>query len=176
MRAFSPGKEQSTGSSLANGTTPHPVAISRGTRYNVTSKTVEVDMRISRSRVLLGSLVACGLAFGPSLVAHADAMPKIDHAYAAPSPTYPDAAQYSGEQGDVLLGIQVLPNGRPRKIRVKQSSGFQDLDDAAVSAAANWRYVPASASGDTEMAWTTVRVRYVLPQVAPQPAPATKKH
>jgi TonB family protein len=103
----------------------------------------------------------------------ADTMAKIDHAYPAPPAEYPDAAQARGEQGDVLIEIRVASNGRPSKMRLKQSSGFRDLDEAAQDAVANWRYVPAIIDGDTSTSWMTVRIHYALPQpVAPQPSPA----
>ncbi len=69
----------------------------------------------------------------------------------------------------MLLDIQVTSGGHPRRIRVAQSSGYSDLDTAAVQTAANWHYVPAMEGGDTEMAWTKVRIRYELAQ-----APAVK--
>jgi TonB family protein len=62
--------------------------------------------------------------------------------------------------------------GYPRKIRVKQSSGFEDLDNAATEAAAGWHYVPAVIDGDTATAWTTVKIHFELPQQAAAAAPA----
>ncbi len=106
----------------------------------------------------------------------ADTMAKIDHAYPSPPPVYPDAAQDRGEQGDVLVEVQVGANGRPRKIRLKQSSGFDDLDSAAIESAANWRYIPAIVDGDTSTSWMTVRIHYGPPPLPapPPPAPAHK--
>ena len=94
----------------------------------------------------------------------ADTMAKIDRAYPSPPPVYPDAAQDRGEQGDVLVEVQVGANGRPRKIRLKQSSGFDDLDSAAIESAANWRYIPAIVDGDASTSWMTVRIHYGPPE------------
>jgi protein TonB len=95
----------------------------------------------------------------------------VDHNYPTPQPPYPDSAQLAGEQGDVLVDVYVSSSGRPHKVRISQSSGFKDLDDAAVEAAVNWRYIPATEDGDTVSSWTTVKLHFQLPQA--QPASAT---
>jgi protein TonB len=140
------------------------------------STIVEVDMRISLTGAVHPRLrfgMACGLALalGGVSPAAADTMAKIDHAYPAPPAEYPAAAQDRGEQGDVLIEIRVASNGRPSRMRLKQSSGFRDLDEAAQDAVVNWRYVPAVVDGDTSTSWMTVRIHYALPQPAPQPSP-----
>jgi periplasmic protein TonB len=127
---------------------------------------MEVDMQILRTGAMLAGLTGA-LMLGGAGACLADSAAKIDHSRPAPSPDYPDDAQLTGEQGDVLLAIQVASNGRPERIRVQQSSGYRDLDDAAVGTAANWHYVPAMSGGDTELGWTKVRIRYQLPQAAP---------
>jgi len=124
-----------------------------------------------------GGVLALALTLGGSTACLADSPAKVDHSYPNAAPTYPDTAQYAGEQGDVLLDVQVTANGYPRKVRVKQSSGFEDLDTAAIETAANWRYIPAVVDGDTATSWTTVKIHYQLPQPAPasqpgSPAPA----
>ena len=108
--------------------------------------------------------------------ASADTIAKIDHAYPAPPPVYPDAAQDRGEQGDVFVEVQVGSNGKARKMRLKQSSGFDDLDNAALESAANWHYVPAVIGGDTKTSWMTVKIHYALPPppAPPPPPPAAK--
>ena len=96
----------------------------------------------------------------------------IDHSYPTPQPAYPDSAQLSGEQGDVLVGVHVNASGKPRRLRIDKSSGFGDLDDAAAAAVAQWRFTPAVENGDTPSAWTTVKIHFELPLPA-QPVYAT---
>lgn len=117
-----------------------------------------------------GAGVALTLVLGGATTACADSPPQVDHSYPAPQPSYPDTAQVAGEQGDVLVDVLVSASGKPRKIRVNKSSGFQDLDTAAVETVANWRFVPAIQGGDTASAWTTVKLQFRLPQAA-QAAP-----
>ena len=122
--------------------------------------------------IAAGCVLALALTLGGSEVCLADSPAKVDHSYANGAPLYPDAAQLAGEQGDVLVEVQVTANGYPRRIRVKQTSGFRDLDDAAIETAANWRYVPAVVDGDTATAWTTLKIHYALPAPTAAAAPA----
>jgi TonB family protein len=129
-------------------------------------------------RYIVGGVVlALALTLGGSTACLADSPAKVDHSRPNAAPVYPDTAQYAGEQGDVLVDVQVSASGYPHRIRIKQSSGFQDLDIAAMNTAANWHYTPAVVDGDTATAWTTVKIHYELPQPVPaaqpgSPAPA----
>ena len=68
----------------------------------------------------------------------------FDAAYLGnPPPRYPLAARRMGEQGTVLLLVQVGENGRVSAVEVSQSSGSGRLDRAALDAVANWRFEPA---------------------------------
>ncbi len=114
--------------------------------------------------------IACsaGAAIASYLPAHVDAsMPHTQ-------PGYPDSARASGEQGTVLVAVYVHPNGRISKYRVAQSSGFGDLDDAAVESVLAWRFVPATRDGDAVSDWATVRIVFQLPQPL-QPPPSQSK-
>jgi TonB family protein len=58
-------------------------------------------------------------------------------------PTYPELAQRRGEQGFVLLSVKVTARGSVAEIKVKRSSGFPLLDDAALQAVRAWQFEPA---------------------------------
>lgn len=60
-----------------------------------------------------------------------------------PSPAYPPAERKAGIQGTTTLRIEVQANGLPGLITVAQSSGSSALDDAAIAAVQQWRFVPA---------------------------------
>lgn len=62
-------------------------------------------------------------------------------------PAYPERARRRGEQGRVLLRVDVTPDGVPSAVTVAQSSGYSSLDAAAREAVRQWRFVPATRGG-----------------------------
>ncbi|WP_019373781.1 energy transducer TonB, partial [Melaminivora alkalimesophila] len=48
-----------------------------------------------------------------------------------PAPQYPAVSRRLGEQGVVLLNVLIGTDGRPQKVEIKQSSGFDRLDRQA---------------------------------------------
>ena len=103
-------------------------------------------------------LIGAGAAFAANIAPHVDlTQPHVQE--------YPDSAQSSGEEGAVLVNVFVGSNGKPAKIRVAQSSGFADLDDAAVESVLNWRFVPAMRNGRPTSDWAAVKIVYQLPQL-----------
>ncbi len=62
-------------------------------------------------------------------------------------PAYPWEARRNRWQGTVLLAVTVSPEGRPIAIDVARSSGHRVLDDAAVEAVRQWRFVAARRNG-----------------------------
>jgi protein TonB len=111
-------------------------------------------------------LLAGGLLLSPAQAA-ADSPARVDSAFPNPQPPYPPTAQLNGEAGTILVKVLVRPSGKPVRAEVAGSSGFPDLDNAAVEGVLNWRYVPATRDGDTVSDWTTVKVVYQLPAMVP---------
>jgi protein TonB len=58
-------------------------------------------------------------------------------------PAYPRQARLRGEQGMVLLLVRVSEVGRVSDVRVVRSSGFESLDEAALTAVKRWTFHPA---------------------------------
>lgn len=58
-------------------------------------------------------------------------------------PIYPSNARNAGQEGTVVLRIQVMENGRPGDVYVDHSSGYDALDSAAIAAVKQWRFIPA---------------------------------
>ncbi|MCU0764116.1 MAG: energy transducer TonB [Hydrogenophaga sp.] len=70
--------------------------------------------------------------------------PRSDAAHLSnPAPVYPAVSRRLGEQGRVLFDVYILPDGTVGEIKLKRSSGFARLDEAALEAVRQWRYVPA---------------------------------
>ena len=68
-------------------------------------------------------------------------------------PEYPKGARQRGEQGNVVLEIEVGADGACAVATVVESSGFAELDEAALKAARAARFTPARA-GDRPVAST----------------------
>jgi protein TonB len=64
-----------------------------------------------------------------------------------PRPGYPRIAQREGWEGNVMLRVHVLPNGKAAGIVLVKSSGHKALDDAAVEAVNGWTFNPATQGG-----------------------------
>ena len=58
-------------------------------------------------------------------------------------PVYPANATRQGLEGKVVLKIEVQVDGRAGEIIVVDSSGSEALDEAAVAAVRQWRFIPA---------------------------------
>jgi protein TonB len=89
--------------------------------------------------------------------------PKSDPRRPLSQPEYPPSSRRAGEAGTVILEVYVLENGRVGEARVKQSSGFPRLDEAAVrEVKRSWRLVPGTESGKPVPMWGQFAVTFKL--------------
>ena len=79
-----------------------------------------------------------------------------------PKPAYPPLSRRLGEQGKAILRVLIGADGQPQKAELKQSSGFDRLDQAALSTVMKWRYVPGKRGGVAEDMWFNVPINFVL--------------
>lgn len=79
-------------------------------------------------------------------------------------PVYPASARQAGQEGTVVLRIEIQANGRPGDISIIRSSGYPLLDEAAVASLRSWRFIPAKdvSSGRTVACTTTLPVSFRL--------------
>lgn len=64
-----------------------------------------------------------------------------------PAPVYPRLAQERGEEGTVVVDVEVLASGRSGAVSVARSSGSMLLDEAARKAVRQWQFRPAHRQG-----------------------------
>lgn len=83
-----------------------------------------------------------------------------------PPPHYPAKAVRQHHEGTVLLQLTIGADGRPREIAVAQSSGFAELDAAAVASARQWRFRALRSDGGATTATARVPVRFHLDRQA----------
>ena len=82
-----------------------------------------------------------------------------------PRPPYPLAARRLGLEGKVILYVEVLQSGTCGSLEIKQSSGYDMLDQAAMKAVRNWRFTPAKRGGEARTAWVDIPVMFTLNEV-----------
>ena len=81
----------------------------------------------------------------------------------APAPTYPRRAQQQRLTGTVLLQVLVGIDGRPLEVKVAQTSGHRELDEAArAQVLKRWSFQPATRDGQTVQAIGMVPIEFAL--------------
>lgn len=90
-------------------------------------------------------------------------LPSSDAEYLQnPDPIYPAQSRRMGEQGKVVVRVLIGTDGLAQKVEIRQSSGFERLDEAALKSVKNWRYVPGKRAGVVQAMWFSVPINYVL--------------
>jgi protein TonB len=79
-----------------------------------------------------------------------------------PKPAYPPMSKRLGEQGKVVVRVFIGVDGTAQQADIKQSSGFDRLDQAALNTVLRWRYVPGKRAGVAEAMWFNVPINFVL--------------
>ena len=79
-----------------------------------------------------------------------------------PQPPYPAASKSRGEQGEILLKVEVLTSGRVGQAEVEKSSGYASLDEAALTTVRRWRFKPALKGRETVICWVNIPIRFRL--------------
>lgn len=64
------------------------------------------------------------------------------------------------EQGKVVVRVLIGKNGRALNARIAKSSGFDRLDQAALRAVLNWRYVPGTVDGQAQDMWFDAPINF----------------
>ncbi len=99
----------------------------------------------------------------PAPVQRAGTSPKSDPRRPLSQPEYPPSSRRAGEAGTVVLEVLVLENGRVGDARVKKSSGFPKLDEAALrEVKRSWRLTPGTENGKPTQMWGQFAVTFKL--------------
>jgi TonB family protein len=79
-----------------------------------------------------------------------------------PAPEYPPQSRGLGEEGFLLLEVEILPDGRAGKVRVLHDPGYPRLVAAAVEAVRKATFKPAMKSGAATRSVVEVPIRFRL--------------
>ena len=83
----------------------------------------------------------------------------VDRSHPLTQPAYPMSSRRLGEAGALALDILVGADGHVRDAKVSQSSGYDRLDQAALSEAKqHWHLRPATRNGVPFEQWLTLKV------------------
>lgn len=95
----------------------------------------------------------------PSVVQGADLSARM---ISGAPPRYPLECRRRKEQGTVILALTLDLDGRVSSISIARSSGFERLDNAALSAVRKWRWAPLVKDGKPVMVKGQVEIPFVL--------------
>jgi periplasmic protein TonB len=79
-----------------------------------------------------------------------------------PTPAYPPLSRRMGEEGRVLLRVLVSVEGVATEVNLEKTSGSERLDQAAINAVKNWRFIPAKKNNQALSAYVLVPVKFSL--------------
>ena len=75
---------------------------------------------------------------------------------------YPASAVSTGEEGTVLVTAEVDVSGRAVGAKIYKSSGYRDLDAAALRSIARWSFLPATQDGKPMAQEVVIPIRFQL--------------
>lgn len=79
-----------------------------------------------------------------------------------PKPAYPAEARRMELEGRVILHVQVLATGHAGHVSVAKSSGHEVLDECALEAVRQWKFIPAKRNGEPVESIVNVPINFDL--------------
>lgn len=81
------------------------------------------------------------------------------HLLKAPDIRYDEISRRRGEEGSVSIDLEIDKSGNPRKVKIKQSSGYPRLDRVAMNGIRSMRFSPTMKGGrpvDSQVEYTII--------------------
>lgn len=83
-----------------------------------------------------------------------------------PHTAYPRESRNASEEGEVVLSLQILEDGRVGDVLLDKNSGYDSLDEAAITYVKKyWRFIPALRDGVAVTDWKTVSIDFRLAKI-----------
>ncbi|MET0657088.1 MAG: energy transducer TonB [Steroidobacteraceae bacterium] len=89
-------------------------------------------------------------------------VPRSDPAHPIGDVPYPHVARQIGQEGTAVVGLLVNESGEVSQARIKRSTGYPLLDNAALEDARNWRLLPGTDGGKPQCMWGQIAVSFRL--------------
>ncbi|MDI6732364.1 MAG: energy transducer TonB [Planctomycetota bacterium] len=77
-------------------------------------------------------------------------------------PSYPRLARLLGQEGLVVLLVEITDDGIVSDIKLIKSTGYKLLDESAIKSVKGWRFIPATKNGKTLASRTEIPIRFKL--------------
>jgi TonB family protein len=88
--------------------------------------------------------------------------PRSDPAHPIGQVPYPHLAREAGQEGTAVVELLVNDKGEVSQARIKRSTGYPLLDNAALEDARNWRLLPGTEAGKPICMWSQIAVSFRL--------------
>jgi protein TonB len=75
---------------------------------------------------------------------------------------YPKASLMNEEQGNVAMSFLVSADGSVVESKIEKSSGYKNLDKAAIKALSSCKFKPGTKDGAVAQTWTKVEYEWKL--------------
>jgi protein TonB len=108
----------------------------------------------ARVSAVLAALAVSGAAFGAEVPASFDA--------SKCKAEYPKASLMNEEQGTVSMSFLVNPDGTVADSKLEKTSGFKNLDKAAMKSISGCKFKPGTKDGAPAQTWTKVDYAWKL--------------
>lgn len=79
-----------------------------------------------------------------------------------PPPPYPKQSRRLGEQGRVVLAVEIDINGEASQTKISISSGYSRLDRAALETVLKWRFIAGKNNGRPQKMWVHIPINFIL--------------
>lgn len=79
-----------------------------------------------------------------------------------PQPKYPIVSRKIGEEGKVVLRVFVEKDGSAKIVEIKISCGYARLDESAMNAVREWKFVPGKKGDEAIATWVNVPIIFKL--------------
>lgn len=79
-----------------------------------------------------------------------------------PHPAYPRQSRRLGEQGMVVIAVQINVDGTALQAHIHQTSGHMRLDQRALDTILTWRFVAGKKAGVPQKMWVNIPINFVL--------------
>lgn len=91
-------------------------------------------------------------------------IPPVTHASFLnnPPPPYPRQSRRLGEQGRVVLAVEIDINGVASQAMISISSGYPRLDRTALETVLKWRFIAGKSDGMPKKMWIHIPINFIL--------------